>query len=111
MDGRHVFKMATTHMMEVAQEVLKRNGVSVSDLSLVLMHQANLRINEFVQKTLGLRDEQVHNNIQKYGNTTAATIPLCLEEAIAVGKVKPGDLVCAVAFGAGFTWGSLLMRW
>jgi len=73
--------------------------------------EANRRINEFGQRTLGLRDDPVHNNIQKYGNTTAATIPLCLEEAISLGKVKKGDLVCAVAFGGGFTWGSVLMRW
>jgi 3-oxoacyl-[acyl-carrier-protein] synthase-3 len=111
MNGRTVFKHAVTRMPEVVHEALGKNGFGVKDLGCLIPHQANLRINEFVQKTLGLRDDQVHNNIQKYGNTTAATIPLCLEEAISVGKVKPGDLVCAVAFGAGFTWGSLLMRW
>jgi 3-oxoacyl-[acyl-carrier-protein] synthase-3 len=111
MNGRQVFKHAVTRMPEVVLEACKQNGVAPKDLGCLIPHQANLRINEFVQKALGLRDDQVHNNIQKYGNTTAATIPLCLEEAIAEGKVKPGDLVCAVAFGAGFTWGSLMMRW
>jgi 3-oxoacyl-[acyl-carrier-protein] synthase-3 len=111
MNGRQVFKHAVTRMPEVIVEACKANGVEPKDLGCLIPHQANLRINEFVQKSLGLRDDQVHNNIQKYGNTTAATIPLCLEEAIAAGKVKQGDLVCAVAFGAGFTWGSVMMRW
>jgi 3-oxoacyl-[acyl-carrier-protein] synthase-3 len=111
MNGRQVFKHAVTRMPEVVLECLKTNGYGIQDLGCLIPHQANLRINEFVAKTLGLREDQVHNNIQKYGNTTAATIPLCLEEAIAEGKVKQGDLVCAVAFGAGFTWGSVLMRW
>ncbi len=111
MNGRQVFKHAVTRMPEVVLEALKTNGYELKDMACLIPHQANLRINEHVQKSLGLNDRQVHNNIQKYGNTTAATIPLCLEEAIAEGKVKKGDLVCAVAFGAGFTWGSLLMRW
>jgi 3-oxoacyl-[acyl-carrier-protein] synthase-3 len=111
MNGRQVFKHAVTRMPEVVIEALKSNGFELKDLGCLIPHQANLRINEFVQKSLGLSDRQVHNNIQKYGNTTAATIPLCLEEALAEGKIKKGDLVCAAAFGAGFTWGSLLMRW
>jgi 3-oxoacyl-[acyl-carrier-protein] synthase-3 len=111
MKGNKVFKHAVSRMPEVVLEALKANGYGIGDLGCLIPHQANLRINEFVQKSLGLADHQVHNNIQKYGNTTAATIPLCLEEAIAEGKVKKGDLVCAAAFGAGFTWGSLLMRW
>jgi 3-oxoacyl-[acyl-carrier-protein] synthase III len=111
MNGRQVFKHAVTRMPEVVMEALKTNGYELKDLGCLIPHQANLRINEFVQKTLGLPDSKVHNNIQKYGNTTAATIPLCLEEAIAAGKIKQGDLVCAVAFGAGFTWASTLMRW
>ena len=106
MDGRYVFKMATTRMMEVAQEVLERNGVSVGDLSLVLMHQANKRINEYCQKALGLPDEKVAHNIERYGNTTAATIPLLWDECARAGRLKPGDLVLMVAFGAGMSWGA-----
>ncbi len=111
MNGRQVFKHAVTRMPEVVGEALKANGVALADLGCIIPHQANLRINEYLQKSLGLPDEKIHNNIQKYGNTTAATIPLCLEEAVEVGKIKEGSLVCLVAFGAGFTWGSLLMRW
>lgn len=111
MNGRTVFKHAVSRMPEVVHEALRANGQQLSDLACLIPHQANLRINEFVQKSLGLPSEKVHNNIQKYGNTTAATIPLCLEEALQVGKINPGDLVCLVAFGAGFTWGSVLMRW
>jgi 3-oxoacyl-[acyl-carrier-protein] synthase-3 len=110
MDGRQVFKMATTRMSEVAQELLGRHGLKPSDLSLVLMHQANQRISEFVQKTLGLRDEQVFHNIHKYGNTTAATIPLLWDECARAGRIKDGDLVLLVAFGAGMSWGALLLR-
>jgi 3-oxoacyl-[acyl-carrier-protein] synthase III len=111
MEGRKVFKNAVTRMPEVVMEALKKNGYELKDLSLLVPHQANLRINEFVQKSLGLPDEKVVNNIQKYGNTTAATIPLCLDEAIQEGRLKRDDLVCLVAFGAGFTWGSVLIRW
>src|SRR5688572_21821075 len=110
MDGRHVFKMATTSMIEVAQAVLKRNGVGVDDLSLVLMHQANKRINEYCQKALGLPDEKMPHNIDRYGNTTAATVPLLWDEAARAGRVKPGDLVLMVAFGAGMSWGATLLR-
>jgi 3-oxoacyl-[acyl-carrier-protein] synthase-3 len=111
MKGRQVFKGAVTHMVEVIHEALKTNGYTLADLGCVIPHQANLRINEFVQKTLGLPDHKIHNNIDRYGNTTAATIPLCLDEALKLGKVKKDDLVCLVAFGAGYTWGSILMRW
>ena len=110
MDGRYVFKMATTKMAEVAQQILARNGVRPEDLSLVLMHQANRRINEYVQKLLGLPDSKVIHNIQKYGNTTAATIPLLWDEASRAGRIKPGDLVLSVAFGAGMSWGANLLR-
>jgi 3-oxoacyl-[acyl-carrier-protein] synthase III len=110
MDGRYVFKVATTKMLEAAQEVLERNRVRPQDLSLVLMHQANLRINEYCQKALGLPAEKVHNNIQKYGNTTAATIPLLWDECVRAGRVRPGDLVLMLAFGAGMGWGALLLR-
>ena len=110
MDGRYVFKMATTKMAEVTQQILARNGVRPDDLSLVLMHQANRRINEYVQKLLGLPDSKVIHNIQKYGNTTAATIPLLWDEAARTGRITPGDLVLTVAFGAGMSWGANLLR-
>jgi 3-oxoacyl-[acyl-carrier-protein] synthase III len=110
MDGRQVFRMATQRMTEVAGELLGRHGVQPKDLSLVLMHQANQRISEFVQKALGLSDEQVFHNIHKYGNTTAATIPLLWDECARSGRLKPGDLVLMVAFGAGMSWGATLLR-
>ncbi|MGB3131357.1 MAG: 3-oxoacyl-[acyl-carrier-protein] synthase III C-terminal domain-containing protein, partial [Saprospiraceae bacterium] len=84
---------------------------SVSDIDLLIPHQANLRISQFIQKKLGLSDDKVFNNIQKYGNTTAASIPIALSEASEQGKVKDGDLVCLAAFGSGFTWGSALIKW
>ena len=110
MDGRAVFKMATTRMIEVSNEVMKRHGVTVGDLSLVLMHQANMRINEYCAKQLGIPPEKVVHNIERYGNTTAATIPLLFDEAARAGKVKKGDLILMVAFGAGMNWGATLMR-
>ncbi len=110
MDGRHVFKMATTNMVEVARAVLGRNGVSVDDLKLVLMHQANKRINEYCAKALDVPEEKVPYNIHKYGNTTAATIPLLWDECRRDGRLQPGDLVLLVAFGAGMTWGASLVR-
>ncbi len=110
MDGRYVYKMATTHMIEVSQEILKRNGLHVEDLTMVLMHQANKRINEYCQKALGLPDAKVVHNIERYGNTTAATIPLLWDECVRDGRIKPGDLVLMVAFGAGMTWGATLLR-
>jgi 3-oxoacyl-[acyl-carrier-protein] synthase-3 len=110
MDGRHVFKMATTSMVEVARSVLQKHGVAPSDLRLVLMHQANKRINEYCAKALGLREDQVPHNIHKYGNTTAATIPLLWDECYRDGRIRAGDLVLMVAFGAGMTWGASLVR-
>jgi 3-oxoacyl-[acyl-carrier-protein] synthase-3 len=110
MDGRYVFKMATTRMIEVAQSVLERNRVRPEDLRMVLMHQANKRINEYCQKALGLPDEKVLHNIDRYGNTTAATIPLLWDECARAGRLRPGDLVLMVAFGAGMNWGATLMR-
>ncbi|PYQ04925.1 MAG: hypothetical protein DMF82_09580 [Acidobacteria bacterium] len=97
-------------MVEVAQQILARNKVSVDDLSLVLMHQANRRINEHCQKMLGIPDDKVLHNIQKYGNTTAATIPLLWDEAARSGRLGKGDLVLLVAFGAGMSWGATLVR-
>src|SRR5262249_2788650 len=111
MKGNKVFKAAVSRMPEILLEALKANGYGLADLGCLIPHQANLRINEFVQKQLGLPDDKVHNNIDRYGNTTAATIPLCLDEAVKLGKIKRGDLVCLAAFGAGFTWGSALLRW
>jgi 3-oxoacyl-[acyl-carrier-protein] synthase-3 len=111
MDGPAVFKMAVVKFPEVIMEALNKNDLQTSDLKLLIPHQANLRISQFVQQKLKLRDEQVYNNIQKYGNTTAASIPIALCEAWEQGKVKDGDLVCLAAFGSGFTWGSALLKW
>jgi 3-oxoacyl-[acyl-carrier-protein] synthase III len=111
MNGQFVFKMAVQKFPEVIMEVLESQGLGPGDLDMLIPHQANLRISQFVQKKLGLSDDQVYNNIQKYGNTTAASIPIALSEAWEAGKIKSGDLVCLAAFGSGFTWGSVLMRW
>jgi 3-oxoacyl-[acyl-carrier-protein] synthase-3 len=111
MEGNKVFKHAISKMPEVLREALGRHGLSTKDLKLVVPHQANLRIAEMVQRSLELTDAQVFNNIQKYGNTTAASIPLCLEEAVRERGVQRGDLVGLCAFGAGFTWASALVRW
>ncbi len=111
MEGQKVFKHAIVKMPEVLNEALARNGLAPGDLKVVVPHQANLRISQMVQRSLGLRDDQVFNNIQRYGNTTAASIPLALAEAVAERGVKRGDLVGLCAFGAGFTWASALIRW
>lgn len=111
MNGPAVFKFAVTKFPEVIKEALAATGHESTDIDLFVPHQANLRISQFVQKKLRLPDEKVHNNIQKFGNTTAASIPIALAEARDLGKVKEGDLVCLAAFGSGFTWGSALIRW
>lgn len=111
MDGPAVFKKAVVKFPEVVMEALDANGLQPSDLSLLVPHQANLRISQMVQKMLKLNDDQVFNNIQKYGNTTAASVPIALAEAVAEGRIREGDLVCLAAFGSGFTWGSALIRW
>jgi 3-oxoacyl-[acyl-carrier-protein] synthase-3 len=111
MNGQFVFKNAVVKFPEVIGEVLEATGLKKEDIDLLVCHQANLRISQFVQKRMGLRDDQVWNNIQKYGNTTAASIPIALAEAVEAGKVKKGDLVCLAAFGSGFTWGASLIRW
>jgi 3-oxoacyl-[acyl-carrier-protein] synthase-3 len=111
MEGQKVFKHAVTKMPEVMREALTANGLKTTDLKLVVAHQANMRIAEMVQRSLELRDDQIFNNIQKYGNTTAASIPLCLAEAIEVRGLERGDLVGLCAFGSGFTWASALLRW
>jgi 3-oxoacyl-[acyl-carrier-protein] synthase III len=110
MEGKTVFKMAVTKMPEAVQAVCAKAGVQVNDLNLLIPHQANLRISEGVQKQLKLPDEKVYNNIQRYGNTTAATIPIAYDECKKSGRIKQGDLVCFVGLGAGFHWGSALMR-
>lgn len=111
MAGREVFKHAVTRMPEVVREALDANGLEPSEIDLLIPHQANLRISQMVQKRLRLSDEQVFNNIEKYGNTTAATIPIALSEAVRLGRLERGDLLCLTAFGSGFTWGSALLRW
>lgn len=111
MDGPTVFKTAVVKFPEVIMESLAANNYQPSDLTLLIPHQANLRIAQFVQQRLKLRDDQVYNNIQKYGNTTAASVPIALCEAWEQGKIKEGDLVCLAAFGSGFTWASALLKW
>ncbi|MBC7873900.1 MAG: ketoacyl-ACP synthase III [Ferruginibacter sp.] len=111
MDGPAVFKKAVVKFPEVIMEALQKNNLQTSDLRLLIPHQANLRIAQFVQQKLKLSDEQVYNNIQKYGNTTAASVPIALCEAWEAGKIKEGDLVCLAAFGSGFTWASALLKW
>jgi len=111
MNGNYVFKHAVTRFPESIQEALTEAKLSTEDIDLFVPHQANLRISQFVQRQLGLPDEKVFNNIQKYGNTTAASIPIALSEAKAKGKIKAGDVVLMSAFGAGFTWGSVIMKW
>jgi 3-oxoacyl-[acyl-carrier-protein] synthase III len=111
MDGPSVFKKAVVKFPEVIMEALAANGLQPSDINMLIPHQANLRIAQFVQQKLKLRDDQVYNNIDKYGNTTAASVPIALCEAWENGKIKEGDLVCLAAFGSGFTWASALLRW
>ncbi len=106
-----MFKHASTCMPQAVMTALATNGLSVSDVRLMIPHQANLRISEMMQKSLGLRDEQVYNNIMRYGNTTAATIPIALDECVRSGRLKRGDMVAMTAFGSGFLWGSALVRW
>ena len=110
MDGRQVFKLAVTRMPEATREVLSRQGYGIEDLDLLIMHQANLRINEKAQHVLGLPDNKVYNNIQKYGNTTSATLPLAFHEARKKGMAPEGALVAFAALGAGLHWGAVLMR-
>lgn len=111
MNGQYVFKNAVVRFSEVIQEGLEANGLQVSNIDMLIPHQANLRISQFIQQKFALRDDQVFNNIQKYGNTTAASVPIALTEAWEEGKIKKGDLVVLAAFGSGFTWGSVVLRW
>jgi 3-oxoacyl-[acyl-carrier-protein] synthase-3 len=110
MDGRKVFKLAVTRMPEATRMLLAECGRSLDEVDLLVMHQANLRINEAAQRVLGLPNERVHNNIQKYGNTTSATLPLCFYEACKAGKAGPGSLVAFAALGAGLHWGAVLLQ-
>ncbi|WP_026750876.1 3-oxoacyl-ACP synthase III family protein [Sediminibacterium sp. C3] len=111
MDGPAVFKKAVVKFPEVIMEALEKNGYQSTDINMLIPHQANLRISQFVQQKLKLQDHQVYNNIMNYGNTTAASIPIALCEAWEKGMIKEGDLVCLAAFGSGFTWASALMKW
>ena len=111
MNGQFVFKNAVVRFAEVIEEGLKANGLSREDINILIPHQANLRISQFVQHQFKLTDEQVFNNIMKYGNTTAASVPIALTEAVQQGKIKDGDLVVLAAFGSGFTWASAIIRW
>lgn len=111
MNGQFVFKNAVVRFAEVIEEGLKANGLSREDIDVLIPHQANLRISQFVQHQFKLTDDQVFNNIMKYGNTTAASVPIALTEAVQQGRIKNGDLVVLAAFGSGFTWGSVIIRW
>ena len=110
MNGNFVFRHAVTRFAEVIMEALRANGLQPGDIDMLVPHQANLRISQFIQKKMGLSDDQVYNNIMRYGNTTAASIPIALSEAVRESKIQDGDLVMLAAFGSGFTWASALMR-
>ena len=111
MNGSQVFKHAVVRFMEVIQEALDKNNLKKEDISLLVPHQANLRISQFIQQKLALRDDQVYNNIMRLGNTTAASIPIAMSEAWKEGRIKENDVLCLAAFGSGFTWASALIRW
>jgi 3-oxoacyl-[acyl-carrier-protein] synthase-3 len=111
MDGKEVFRHAVVRMPESVRAVLAKAGLGLEDVKLLVAHQANLRISEMIQKDLGLRDDQVYNNIMYYGNTTAATIPIALDECVRAGRIQRGDVVVLTAFGSGFLWGSAVVRW
>lgn len=111
MNGNFVFKHAVVRFSEVIVEALQANAKEIEDINLLIPHQANLRISQFIQKKMGMRDDQVFNNIMKYGNTTAASIPIAMSEAWEQGRIKEGDLICLAAFGSGFTWASALLYW
>ena len=111
MDGREVFKFASVLMPKSVDLALQANGLTPGDVTLLVPHQANLRIIEMVQKLAGLRPDQVYANIDRYGNTTAASIPIALDEALAAGRLRRGDLLILTAFGSGFTWASAAIRW
>ena len=111
MNGQLVFKNAVVRFSEVIMEGLKQNKMTPDQIDMLIPHQANLRISQFIQRKFGLNDDQVYNNIMRYGNTTAGSIPIALSEAWEEGKIKSGDLLVLAAFGSGFTWGSAFIRW
>jgi 3-oxoacyl-[acyl-carrier-protein] synthase-3 len=111
MNGNQVFKHAVVRFMEVINEALTANNLEKEEINLLVPHQANLRISQYIQEKLALRDDQVYNNIMRYGNTTAASIPIALSEAWKEGRIKENDVICLAAFGSGFTWASALVRW
>lgn len=111
MNGNFVFKHAVVRFAEVIEEALQSNGYKAENIDILIPHQANLRISQYIQQKMGLSDDQVYNNIMRYGNTTAASIPIAMSEAWQEGRIKPGDLVCLAAFGSGFTWASALIKW
>jgi 3-oxoacyl-[acyl-carrier-protein] synthase-3 len=111
MDGKEVFRHASTLMPESVQAALAKAGLRSSDIALLIPHQANLRISEMVQRALDLRDDQVYNNIERFGNTTAATIPIALDECVRAGRLQRGQILAMTAFGSGFLWGSAIVRW
>ena len=111
MEGREVFKLAVTIMEQATRDILSRNGLEPSDVGCLIPHQANIRIIDHIAKKLALKPEQMHNNIEHYGNTSAASIPLALDEAVRAGKIKQGDYVVLVSFGAGLTWAATLLKW
>ena len=111
MNGQLVFKNAITRFSEVIVEGLEANNLQKEDIDMLIAHQANLRISQFIQKKFNLSDDKVHNNIMKYGNTTAASVIIALTEAWEQGRIKENDLVVLAAFGSGFTWGSVIIRW
>ena len=111
MNGSEVYKHAVNRFPEVIKEGLAYNNLNVSDIDLLIPHQANLRISQMIQKKLKLEDNQVINNIQKYGNTTAASIPIALHEAVEKKILKKGDILVLAAFGSGFSWGSAIIKW
>jgi len=111
MNGKKVFKHAVTRMPQAIMEGMVANNITLANIDMMIPHQANLRINQMVAKMIGMPEEKTHNTIMKWGNTTAASIPMCMYDAIEVGKIKPGNLVCLVAFGAGLTWGSAFLRY
>jgi 3-oxoacyl-[acyl-carrier-protein] synthase-3 len=111
MKGNELFKVAVRSMEEVSRRVMEKAGVSPEELDLFIPHQANQRINNAVQQRLGVGPEKVYSNISRIGNTSSASIPICLDECVRSGRVKKGDLVLMSAFGAGVTWGAVLMRW
>ena len=111
MDGRVVFKHAVTRLVELTMSTLRACNVSPEDVKYVIPHQANLRINELLAEKLGFPEGKILNNIERYGNTTAASVPLLLDETYRSGKIQRGDVLLLIAFGSGFTWASSLLRW